>query len=289
MKSSVRSRLEGSASTLLAKGGRFSVRVGGRLQRMSRSLNPWDEVSRSGAAGPESAVARAERLGYVCHGEFGTKLAYDAEVMSPQVVEKIERGGYERFEARRSRDLVKAGDRVIELGAGLGFLSALIVGQTDVGEYVMVEADPRLADVIRRTHELNGLPTPTSIRTCVATCDQDLLAKGEVEFHVGAKFCASSILGVRKRKDTVIVPVVPLVDVIEETKANVLLVDIEGAETGVFNGTPLGTVERIVMEIHPHRIGDAGVRKVFSSLDTLGFVYDASMSSGAVLGFHKSG
>ena len=67
-----------------------------------------------------------------------------------------------------------------------------------------------------------------------------------------------------------------------------LIADIEGAETGVFNGTPLESIERILMEIHPHRIDDAGVRQIFRDLDELGFVYDITTSSGNVLGFHRA-
>ena len=66
-----------------------------------------------------------------------------------------------------------------------------------------------------------------------------------------------------------------------------LIADIEGAETGVFNGTPLETIERILMEIHPHRIKDDGVREIFRDLDELGFVYDITASAGAVLGFRR--
>ena len=158
---------------------------------------------------------------------------------------------------------------------------------TKVEDFQLIEADPRLADVIRRTHELNGVDGPSSIRTCVATCDQQLIARGEVEFYVGEKFCASSMLGARNPKETVTVPVISLPDLIRENRSNVLIADIEGAETGVFNGTPLESVERILMEIHPHRIKDDGVREIFRDLDELGFVYDIHASAGAVLGFHR--
>jgi len=288
MTSSVRSRLDDTTSTLLEKSGRFSQRVGGRLIRMSHTASPWRSPRHTGGGTSEGPVERAERLGYVQHGEFGLKLAYDPDVLSEQVIAKIERGSYERYEGRRAVEIIEAGDRVVELGAGLGFLSALILQQTDVADYQMVEADPRLADVIRRTHELNGVSGPAHMRSSVATCDPDLLAQGDVEFHVGAKFCASSIMGVGRSKGSVRVPVESLTELIAECRSNVLIADIEGAETGVFNGTPLGSIERILMEIHPHRIGDGGVRKIFADLDAVGFVYDIRASAGAVLAFHRA-
>jgi FkbM family methyltransferase len=287
MARSFRSRLEETASSLLARAGKLANRVGNKLLRMSVNASPWKHASETRRARQLSeCVERAERLGYVEHGEFGIKLAYDADVLPADLVERIEGGRYERFEGRRAKEFVVEGDRVIELGAGLGFLSALIMSTTKVADYQLIEADPRLADVIRRTHELNKVGGPATIRTCVATCDPELLDRGEVEFYVGDKFCASSLLGARKLKLAVTVPVVSLPGLIDENGSNVLIADIEGAESGVFNGTPLGTIERILMEIHPHRINDEGVRKIFRELDTLGFVYDVTASAGAVLGFH---
>ena len=153
MASSLRSRLEESTSSLLARAGKFSNRVGNKLLRMSVNASPWRHATDSRTGRPvNGSVERAERLGYVEHGEFGLKLAYDPDVLTEDMVDTIERWRYERFEGRRSRDFVVDGDRVIELGAGLGFLSALIMSTTKVDDFQLVEADPRLADVIRRTH-----------------------------------------------------------------------------------------------------------------------------------------
>ena len=87
---------------------------------------------------------------------------------------------------------------------------------TKVDDYQLVEADPRLADVIRRTHELNGSRRSGDDSDCVATCDPALIGRGEVEFYVGAKFCASSLLGARNPKQTVTVPVISLPELIRE-------------------------------------------------------------------------
>ena len=280
------SRLAGPARSLGERAGRFTMRVGNKMVRVSQS--PWDRAhsTRDGSgARIESRARRALRLGYVQHGEFDLKIAYDPDVISDKVVNTIERGAYERFEGRRSKSFIDEGDRVIELGAGLGFLSALIMSQTQVGDYQMVEADPRLRDLMKKTHELNEVEGPATIHTCVATCNQDMIAAGSVDFFVGEKFCASSLLGAKNLKHSVEVPVVSLPDMIREHRSNVLIADIEGAETDLFDGTPLDGIEKIIMEIHPHRIGLDGVRDIFRNLDALGFVFDAKASSGVVCGF----
>ena len=112
-----------------------------------------------------------------------------------------------------------------------------------------------------------------------------MIAAGTVDFFVGEKFCASSLLGAKNLKHSVAVPVVSLPDLIRENRSNVLIADIEGAETDILNGTPLNGIERILIEIHPHRIGLDGVRAVFRNLDDLGFAYDIDASSGEVCGF----
>jgi FkbM family methyltransferase len=289
MARSLRSRLEESSSSLLARAGRFASRVGNKLTRMSVNASPWRHASdsRTGRPVDDQIVDRARHAGYVKHGEFGIKLAYDEDIVSPTLVERIARGRYERYEGRFSRQFVVDGDRVIELGAGLGFLSALLMSTIKVDDYQLVEADPRLAEVISRTHQLNDIAGPCTIRSCVATCDPELLSRGEVPFHIGEAFCTSSLLGAKKPIQTVTVPVVSLPEMISEHRSNVLIADIEGSEAGVFNGTPLGSIERILMEIHPHRIRDDGVRRIFRDLDELGFVYDINVSAGRVLGFRR--
>lgn len=282
-----------SLQTVSAQANRIGRRVASRLSEFSTKRSAWDQAtgnngsSKSGSR--ETPRERAERQGYVKHGEFGLKIAYDSDVISDRVIDTIERGAYERFEGRRSKKFVQPGDRIIELGAGLGFLSALIMKDTEIADYQAVEADPRLPAMMLKTHELNGVKGPLTIQSCVATCSQEMIEEGEVEFFVGKKFCASSLMGANNLKHTVRVPVVSLPAMIIENKSNVLLCDIEGSETDIFNGTPLGTIERILMEIHPHKIGQEGVRAMFQHLDALDYVYDADGSAGGVIAFRRLG
>lgn len=245
-----------------------------------------DPPVRTGSRRRSPRLPPAE-VGYAVHGDVGLKIAYDRDVIPDRVLAKIEAGGYERAEGRHSNAFIEDGDRIIELGAGLGFMSALITSRKQIADYVAIEADPRLFDIIHRTHDLNGLSGPLTVRTCIATCNQELIDAGTTKFYVGEKFCASSLLGARKLKSIVEVPVIGLPELIRERRANVLIVDVEGAETDIFNGSPLETVERILTEIHLNRIGREGIRDIFRNLDALGFVYDPAASAGSVCGFRR--
>lgn len=266
------------------------MRVGNKLTRIGLGTPSTSETRPTSSPRPsvaEAAGERARRLGYVVHGEFDLKLAYAPDVLTDEVVRTIERGRYERAEGRRAEKLIEPGDRITELGAGLGFLSALIMSRFDVADYQLVEADPRLAPLIRRTHELNGIDGPATIHTCVATCSRPLIEAGTVNLHVGQKFCASSLLGSSNELHEVAVPVVSLPELLGAARSNVLICDIEGAETDVFDGTPLPTVDRILMELHVHRTGLDAIRTMFRNLDAIGFGYDPELSTGGVCGFRR--
>jgi FkbM family methyltransferase len=260
----------------------------------------WDQVASSPSSGtaaklapPKSEAPRDQKAArqqgsdYVIHGSFGVKVAHSDDILLDEVARGIRRGSYERTEATQVGKLVEPGDRVIELGAGLGFLSALVISTIEVADYVAVEADPRLRDVIHRTHELNGLSGPLTVESCVATCGTDLIEAGTVDFFVSKKFCASSLHTVGRLKHTVSVPVVPLVDLIERHGSNVLVCDIEGAESDIFNGTDLGSIDKVMMEIHPRVLGQSGMLDLFRHLCEAAFVYDADLSIGNVVCFRK--
>lgn len=247
-------------------------------------------VSRMRDRGPvqaDDAISIARRAGYVLHGEFGLRVAYDPEIVADRVVASISYGSYERFEGRRAMDLIESGDRITELGAGLGVVSALILSRKNVDDYQLVEADPRLPKLIRRTHDLNDVGKGIAIHSCVATCNRTLIERGEAEFFVDKRLSASSLLGTKDLRERIVVPVVSLPDLIAAHGSTVLISDVEGAEVDLFDGTELPSVDKILMEIHPGRIGQKGVRSIFRNLDAIGFVFQPQTSSGIVCSFRR--
>ena len=87
----------------------------------------------------------------------GVKIAIDHERMPGDLISWIHLERHEAAEARMCRRVIRPNDRVLELGAGIGFigsLCALIVGSENVCSY---EANARLEPLLRRTHALNGV------------------------------------------------------------------------------------------------------------------------------------
>jgi FkbM family methyltransferase len=228
---------------------------------------------------------------YLIHGEFKLKVAYDPVYVGKKAKVSIENGSYERYEGRNLMRLIEDGDRIVELGAGLGFLSCLMLLNKNIAAYDMVEANPNLPPLMARTHALNNAPNiGQTTHNCVLTSNADLISAGMVNFNISKKFCASGIGDhVRNVIQQVTVPVRALSTFIAEKRPNVLVADIEGGETGLFAGADLSGITKILMEIHPAVIGQAGVRSIFRELDAHGFVFDPTCSAGLITTFRRMG
>ena len=70
---------------------------------------------------------------------------------------------------------------------------------------------------------------------------------------------------------------------------DVLKMDIEGAELDLFRDLRVEGLKRIVLEVHPHKIGKAGMIEIFSGLCAEGFAYNAALSEGPVVCFEAVG
>ena len=69
--------------------------------------------------------------------------------VSPKVWTALETGAYEANEARRVASAIRPGDRVLELGAGLGVITSIIASVEDVRVWSF-EADPQTTRLIAR-------------------------------------------------------------------------------------------------------------------------------------------
>ena len=73
---------------------------------------------------------------------------------------------------------------------------------------------------------------------------------------------------------TVEVPTMNLDTLLREEGIDLIVCDVEGAETFLFQGADLSGVDRIFLEMHDHVTGLSGVRGLFATMAGHGFVYD---------------
>jgi FkbM family methyltransferase len=217
----------------------------------------------------------------------GVKLVHDDLIITPQVAAALNRGNYERPEVDATPKFLVSEDRVLELGAGIGYISSYAAKVIGVAHVTCVEANPMLAAYIRRVHDLQGL-TNTTVKNCVAT-PGDVAAKAEKEtnFYIREPFWSSSLDGDRESVSVVRVTQESLSDLIKDSGATAMIVDIEGGERDLFQGGDLGTVRKIYVELHTRYIRARGIKACFDALSEHGFYYDQRVSHGGVVLFRK--
>lgn len=214
----------------------------------------------------------------------GVKIPVDRERFSPKMIEVICNGTYEDVEARQVPSLLRKGERIMELGAGVGYISALCAKQNKRLESIVVyEAHPDLIPVIKRTHELNGVKS-----TVINAVVMPKKKSATVPFYVRDDFWASSLSSQPYGYSQVIdVPVVSLAEALAEHKPTMLIVDIEGGETALFDNVALPGVRKVYVEVHPHIVGAVAVKRLFDFFTERNFRCDRWRSSNNVMLFTR--
>ena len=224
-------------------------------------------------------------LATLAHGGTGVLVAVDPAVVSPALRDLIAGGGYEAGEANLVSRLVEPGDCVLELGAGLGFIAALVGMRCHPRRYIAVEADPRLPPLIAATLRANGVAV-ARIVSGILTNDAAKLAAGSVPFRIEAHFWGSHEVSAETAGARP-VPVQSLDAVLAGEGVTVMIVDVEGGEAGLFEGANLAGVRAIFVETHADRIGSGGYARLFATLTAAGLIYDPALSQGYLLTFRR--
>ncbi|MNZ29433.1 hypothetical protein D3C78_466810 [compost metagenome] len=174
-------------------------------------------------------------------------------------------GDYEESDLGLIRRHVQPGDKVLELGGGVGLTGAL-VGQVSGMAVTICEPNPALPPLIRRTFAANG----QQLNLIEAAAVNEALGDGYISFNVAPGYWWSSLLPI---KDSSSLPVrsFRLSHLLELSSANVLLVDIEGYESQLFEGTDLQSVDTLIMEIHAPSLGAQTSCNLITSIIRRGF------------------
>jgi FkbM family methyltransferase len=215
-----------------------------------------------------------------CHD---LKVPYFTDVISERMHSVLASGRYEKTEIQLLRNILRKGDRVLELGAGVGVVSAVAAQTIGAENVTAVEANPGLIPVIKETHRLNGFAKISLIQGAAVPNP----TTKTVPFYQRENFWASSLdLREGEHASTQASAETPLVDLNALLKARqptVIVIDIEGGELGIFDGVDLAGVRSVIMELHPRVYGLDGVNAVFTTLSDQGFTYDCKMSRGGTV------
>ena len=192
--------------------------------------------------------------------------------MSRRVEQAISRGGYERDELRLIGMVLSPSDVVLEVGAGLGVVSAYCAKRLGSSRVFAFEANPDLEPRIRETYALNGVEPTLEMCAIRATA-------GRVSLYRTKHLFPSSLIQRNAGALAIEVPGKALSYVVEKIRPTLLIVDVEGAEGELFDRAQLPGVTKIMLELHERVIGEDKARQLRGALNALGFKEVPGLSS----------
>lgn len=181
------------------------------------------------------------------------------------VMRALRRGDYERDEYSVICETVHAKDRILEIGAGIGFVTALCCRIAGDGNVTVYEANPGLASRLKHTCASNGFAPKINMRPVAAE-------SGSVDFNIGQNFLSSSLHerpGLTKR---ISLEADGFGEIIERLRPTYLVMDVEGAETSLLTSLDsFGPLRAICLETHPHIVGEDQIEAMIAHLTRRGF------------------
>lgn len=224
---------------------------------------------------------RGQNAGFIV--SHGMKFPKDGAIIRGGVRGALRENTYEAKETAAALRTVRAGDRVIELGAGIGYMSTLVSKKRNVESVHAFEANPHLIDYIRSVHAANEVTNATVVNAILGK------RKGSASFYVRNKLTASSL----EKMDGAGIASVETIDVLnaahvfKDIAPNVLIADIEGAEVDLIPDLDLTGLRAAIIELHPQWIGPTGVNIVMQAFMDAGMAYYHRGSHGKVVAFRR--
>lgn len=215
----------------------------------------------------------------------GIEIVLPGWLRGTPIEDKIRQGTYEETEAQAVLKRLGKGMRVLEIGAGLSYVSALCARKVGPDRVVSVEANPRMLPVIHDTLARNGLEGVAVMQGAVrptASADET------VRFHSGPLFWGGAVVeDGETRNGAIHVPALSLHDIFELWKPNFVMMDIEGGEQHLFDIEWPACVARVVLELHPKKYPATVIKKIVDTMSGAGLTYDPFSSEGRTLGFMR--
>jgi FkbM family methyltransferase len=196
--------------------------------------------------------------------------------IAPEVQQHFHTGAYEWPERRALQLRLRPDDVVMELGTGIGLLSAYCAKAIGSERVFTYEANPRLERHIRDTYALNGVSP---------TLDMCMLAEkeGSQTFYVREAFWESSTVPDGRPAQAITVPAKSFNDEAARINPSFLIMDIEGGEYELCRHMRFFDIKQLLIEVHKGKLGDKRARQVRSRLYRAGFRVDRKLTMWEVL------
>ena len=209
----------------------------------------------------------------------GMNFPKHADFIQGKTRARLRRGVFEANEAEAALRTVRPGDVVLELGAGLGFLSSLMALKRRVAAVHSFEPNPHLVPYIQTVHAANGLSNTHVKNGILGT------RKGEATFYLRPDLTTSSLQQEEGEADLpkTRIPVHNAKAVFDAVKPTVLYCNMKGQEAKAIPQLPLTGLRAAIIAFTPQNSTPDDVNAVFKPLMEAGLAYYHRGSAGKVI------
>ncbi|NJS39228.1 MAG: FkbM family methyltransferase [Rhodobacteraceae bacterium] len=207
--------------------------------------------------------------------------------MNDGILAHIYEGIYERPEINGLARVIRPGDRVLELGCGLGIITALAARAAgSEGRVRAYEANASLLADTLAFFAANKITTVDLVNAALVPEANPAPRR----FHLAGSFAESSLMGADGRRPQGMVEVQAecLVDVLTSFRPDVLICDIEGAEAELLSQLPPSTLRAAVVEMHPDRLSAAEIQSIHAAMAAQGLHPQEPGPGGTVVYYAKA-
>lgn len=195
----------------------------------------------------------------------------------PRLRRHLMGGGYETAERRLVREFVTTGDRVVELGASAGIMTAFLWRQAGPGgRVVSVEGNAALKPFFDRVLAANGFSGEWIGAACFPVWCPAVPESFLTRAFVASANPLTGLLGADARGGAPGPPVLSLQQVCESAalEPTVLVADVEGSEAVWADHPPClpASIRTVVVEVHPGIVGERRAAACVQALIREGFV-----------------
>lgn len=199
---------------------------------------------------------------------------------SPQIGAGIVEGTYERHEIDLMRRYIDPRDKVLELGSCMGVTSLFLADLVGEENHLVIEADPLNLELSEHMFDLNGTKVRSRFGFLVSGDDE----REFVQFSSNENPSSSSSYAREGTARTFDVPTIRFEELLKESGATAIVLDIEGGEVELFyKAQDLGQLRLVIMETHPWVTGEDAMAAMLASLKKRGFATKCSTHGGRYL------
>lgn len=200
----------------------------------------------------------------------GISLPARHPLIAPAIQKKIFFGEYEAKEVDIVEKRLEANDVVMEVGAGIGYLSALCAKRIGSDRVHAYEANPAMMEVIAETHRKNEV-SPRVVNAMMGR------GSGVCTLFVEEEFWASSTVTGSAASRKVDVPQIDLNEEFDKIRPSFLIIDIEGGEIDFFKYATLDGLRKICIETHPGMTSNEEINAMLTGLIAKSFLIDFTL------------